>query len=86
MATDKKDLKDLWVQWTHDAISKYVPPEKVESSEELVDDMIEVVSEFASGMLDAYEETFGDEEGGRRRSPGRGRHRREEPGGGSGED
>jgi|APFre7841882654_1041346.scaffolds.fasta_scaffold330818_2 hypothetical protein len=82
--TDKKELRDLWVQWTHDAISKYIPPEKVESSEELVDDMIEVASQFASGMLDEYEATFGDQSGRPpegRRSEGRRRHR-EEPDGG----
>jgi hypothetical protein len=82
MATDRKDLKDLWVQWTRDAMSKYVPPEDAETVDDLVDDMIETASQYASGMLDEYEATFGEDRGGdsrhRRSSEGRSRRRTEE--------
>ena len=58
MAVDKKDL---WVQWTHQAMTKYIPPDKVDE-EELVDDMVEVTTRYADSMLDEFEERFGDGE------------------------
>lgn len=90
MANDQSErLKELWVAWTHDAIRRYVPPEDIDSTEALVDDMIAVSVEYASGMLDEYEETFGIEGSGRRsdrqRSERRGRRRKGDPSGGDGD-
>lgn len=60
------DKKELWVGWTRDAMSKYTPPDGKVDTEELVDDMIEVTSGYADGMLDEYEKRF-DGGGGRAR-------------------
>jgi hypothetical protein len=53
------DKKELWVQWTRDAMTKYVMPDKIEDTDELVDDMAEVTVSYADQMLDEYEERFG---------------------------
>jgi hypothetical protein len=63
MAADKKDL---WVQWTHDAMTKYAMPDKIDDTDELVDDMADVTVKYADQMLDEFEERFG---GGGRASP-----------------
>jgi hypothetical protein len=55
MAVDKKDL---WVQWTRDAMTKYVMPDKVDDADELVDDMADVTVKYADQMLDEFEERF----------------------------
>jgi hypothetical protein len=63
MPNDKMmDPKELWVGWTRDAARMYVAPDEIED-DELVDDMIEVTSDYASGMLDAFEQVFGSIEG-----------------------
>ena len=80
MATEREKLKEMWVQWTRDAMSKYVPPESADT-EELVDDMIETASQYASGMLDEYEEIFGESSERRRSGEGRTRRRKESPSG-----
>ena len=49
---------EMWVQWTRDAVSRYVVPEEVEAADELVDDMSEVATKFADTMLDEFEERF----------------------------
>ena len=49
---------EMWVQWTRDAVSRYVVPEEVEDADELVDDMSEVATKFADTMLDEFEERF----------------------------
>jgi len=69
MAIDKKEL---WVEWTKSAMSRYVIPESIDDAKELVDDMIEVATDFADGMLDEYDERFGGgggRRGGRTRKP-----------------
>jgi len=84
MANNRNDeLKNLWVQWTRDAIARYVPPEDIDDAEELVDDMIEMSSQYAFGMLDEYEAAFGESGAGsrRRRSEGRSRRRKDPPSG-----
>jgi hypothetical protein len=66
MATNV-DKKALWVNWTRDAMSRYVMPEEVEDSDELVDDMASVASTYADQMLDEYENRFGGGGGARQR-------------------
>ena len=61
------DKKELWVGWTHDAMSRYVMPEEVDDSDDLVDDMAEVATTYADQMLDEYESRFGGAGGGRQR-------------------
>lgn len=81
MANDK-DQGEMWLELVLGALSKYVPPEKVDSPEELVDDMVEVTTEYANGVLDVYEEQFGPIEGGRPSRSAkktRGRRREQEP-------
>ncbi len=72
MADNKKEL---WVEWTHQAMSKYAPPEGKIDDEELVDDMVDVTTKYADSMLDAFEERF---EGAERTAP-RPRRRKEKP-------
>jgi hypothetical protein len=49
---------EMWVQWTRDAVGRYIVPEEVEDADELADDMCEVAIKFADSMLDEYEERF----------------------------
>jgi hypothetical protein len=56
---NKMDPGEMWLQLVLGALNKYEPPEKTDSPEELVDDMIEVTTDYANGVLDAYEEQFG---------------------------
>jgi len=65
MATDNK--KELWIQFAHDAQSRYVIPEEVEDQDELVDDMVEVATKYADSMLDEYEGRFEEARGSSRR-------------------
>lgn len=65
MAIDKKEM---WVQWTRDAVARYVVPDEVEDADELVDDMSDVALKFADEMLDQFEDRvaegyFGSESG-----------------------
>jgi len=69
------DKKDLWVQWTHDAMSKYVMPDKIDDTDDLVDDMADVTVKYADQMLDEYEERFGGDGG---RAPNRRRRKPED--------
>ena len=57
MAT-KDELKQLWVGWTRDAMSRYEMPTEIDDAEELVDEMIDVVTDYADGMLEEYENRF----------------------------
>jgi len=63
------DRKELWVGWTRDATSRYVIPDEIDDTDELIDDMAEVASGYADQMLEEYEERFsaGRRGGGRRR-------------------
>jgi len=65
MATDKKEQKELWVGFAHDAISRYVIPDDIGDSDELVDDMAEVATKYADEMLDQLDERFGGASGSR---------------------
>jgi hypothetical protein len=71
MATDRKEL---WVGWTRDATSRYVIPDEIDDTDELIDDMAEVASGYADQMLEEYEERFGGAAGRR----GSGRRRKQE--------
>ena len=68
MATN--DEKELWVQWTHDAMLKYTMPDEVKDADEMADDMADVTTKYADQMLDEYKERFGGAatRAGRRRS------------------
>lgn len=65
----------MWIAWTRDAISRYSPPEKVEDSDDLVDDMVHVAASYADGMLDELDKRYGGGSGdsggrrGKRRAP-----------------
>jgi len=61
------DKKELWVGWTRDAMSRYVMPEEVDDSDDLVDDMAEVATTYADQMLDEYENRFGGSAGRQRK-------------------
>jgi len=56
MAEDSK--KDLWVNWTHDAMSRYVMPDDIEDVDELVDDMVTAATKYADAMIEEFEERF----------------------------
>jgi hypothetical protein len=58
MPVDKKEQKELWVKFAHDAQSRYVIPDEIEDVDQLVDDMIEASTQYADGMLDEYEKRF----------------------------
>ena len=71
----KLDENELWVQWTHDAMNRYVMPDDIEDAEELADDMNEIATMYADGMIDEYNKRFGS--GGRTAQPSRRRSRSE---------
>lgn len=63
MALDKKEL---WVDWTHDAMANFVMPESVDDPEELASEMADVACNYADEMLEEYERRF--EKGGSSRN------------------
>ena len=63
----KVDKQALWIGWTHAAIGRYVMPEDIEDADELVDDMVDVVTKYADSMLDELEKRFENGRGGKRR-------------------
>jgi hypothetical protein len=62
------DKKQLWVDWTHDALNGYSKPDDVEDSDELADDMVDVAVKYADAMLEELEERFSGGTPRRRRS------------------
>ncbi|MCZ7384984.1 MAG: hypothetical protein O8C63_09590 [Candidatus Methanoperedens sp.] len=66
---------ELWVQWTHDAMTRYVMPEDIEDADDLADDMTDIAAKVADGMLDEYNKRFGS--GGRSSKPSRWRGKSE---------
>jgi hypothetical protein len=52
------DKKELWIDWTHDAIGAYTRPDDIEAIDDVVDDMVEFSTKFADSMLDEYEALF----------------------------
>lgn len=62
------DKRELWVDWTQEALAKYEAPDQIEDADELVDDMVATATKYADSMLDEYEERFESRGGaGRRR-------------------
>lgn len=51
--------KEMWIDWTHDAMSAYSKSDELDDPKEIVTDMISVATDYADGMLDEYEERFG---------------------------
>jgi hypothetical protein len=62
------DKKQLWVDWTHDAMNGYSRPDGLEDIEEIVDDMAAVAVDYADAMLEEFEERFSGGTPRRRRS------------------
>lgn len=64
----KEEKQALWVKWTHDAIARYEMPVEIDDEEgafeDLVDEMVDVSTDYADAMLAEYENRF---EGGARR-------------------
>jgi len=58
--------KELWVGFARDAMASYASVD-AEDNEGLVDDMIEVASDYADAMLDEVNERFGVKTSSRRR-------------------
>ena len=53
----KEEEKELWVAWTHDAISVYDEPDDLDG-DEVVDDMVDAATDYADAMLEEYKERF----------------------------
>ena len=68
MAISKDKAQELWVDWTHDAMSGYVRPEEgIDDADEAADDMVDVATKYADSMLDEYEKRFGTTAGKKKR-------------------
>lgn len=65
------DKKELWVDWTHDAMANFSPPEDLgdrqEQRMELAAEMADVATTYADEMLAEYEERFDSKGGGKKR-------------------
>ena len=66
MAKDD-EKKELWVDWTHDALGVYAKPDDIDDPDELIDDMADFASEYADAMLEEYDGRFSGGSGRRRR-------------------
>ena len=62
---DKSEKEKIWLEFAHDATRRYVMPDAIEDSEDLVDDMAEIATGYADAMLEEFEERFS---GGARRT------------------
>jgi len=60
----KDDKKELWIDWTHDAMLRYTVPDDVKDDDDLIDSMTDVATAYADAMLEEYENRF---EGGAKR-------------------
>ncbi len=72
-STNPDKLKEMWVEWTHDAMNGYERPEDgIEHTDDAADDMVEVTTKYADSMLDEYEKRFATRatRGGKRRKRG----------------
>lgn len=61
------DKKELWVDWTRDALDKYETPDQIDNADDLADDMADLATKYADSMLDEYEARFESRNGDRRR-------------------
>lgn len=61
MAAKDEEKRELWVAWTHDAISVYEEPDDLgDDEDELLNDMVDAATSYADAMLDEYEARFND--------------------------
>lgn len=68
------DKKELWVDWTRDALGQYEVPDQIDNADDLADDMADLATKYADSMLDEYEARFESRGGAdRRRKRGKGR-------------
>lgn len=51
-------MKELWVGWTRDAMSRYVMPDDIDDVDDLVDDMTAAATKYADAMVEEFEERF----------------------------
>ncbi len=72
---------ELWVNWTHDAMKRYVMPEDIDNADELSDDMADIATKFADAMLEEYTDRFAAGGGAERRRRSKKNHVDEEEGG-----
>ena len=79
MATDKKEEKELWIGFARDAAARYQMLEDADSNDELVDDMVEVMTKYADSMLDELDKRYGGSDRSSRRRPSARRERPEDP-------
>lgn len=70
-----KEEKELWLTLVRDALNKYEIPDGKLENEELVDDMLDVTTSFADGVLDELDARYG---GARKESRRRKRRKDEE--------
>ena len=70
MAAKDEDKKELWVAWTHDALSVYEEPDDLDDDDEdeLLNDMVDAVTSYADAMLEEYESRFSGGTARRRRA------------------
>lgn len=68
MAAKDEEKKELWVDWTHDALGTYTAPDNIDDTDELVDDMVDTAASYADAMLEEYEERFSGGTARRRKS------------------
>jgi hypothetical protein len=73
MAEDKIK-QELWVAWTHDAISVYEEPDDI-NAEDVVDDMVDFSVDYADAMLEEFAHKFASGKARRRRGKAKGRGR-----------
>jgi len=73
-----KNLKDLWVGWTRDAMARYESPDEIKYLDELIDDMADTATGYADAMLEEYEERFSGGAGRKRRAGGKKKRARDD--------
>jgi len=71
MAAKDEKTKELWVGWTHDAISVYEEPD---DADDVIDDMVEFAASYADAMLEEFAHRF--EDAGARKRRGKSKSRR----------
>lgn len=53
------DQKQLWIDWTHDALVGYQRDEQEEGDEEdIAEEMVSIATKYADFMLEEFEERF----------------------------
>ncbi len=70
----KDEKKELWVDWTRDAMAAYTEPDDIKSVDDLLEDMVEFTTAYADAMLEEFAHRF--ESGTARKRKGKGRSRK----------